>query len=100
MAQQNAAMGGMYGLGGAALGAAGRYAASPAGSAAIGALSFMSDRRLKRDIRDLGIRLMNGIKLYAYRYLWEARERVGVMADEVLQVRPQAVHVRGGYPGR
>jgi len=102
MAQQNAAMGGMYGLGGAALGAGGRYLASPGGNAAMSALGtaamgFMSDRRLKRDIRDLGIRLMNGIKLYAYRYIWEARERVGVMADEVLRVRPQAVHVRGGY---
>jgi hypothetical protein len=83
MQSRNAQMGGMYGLGGAALGA--------------GAKMFMSDRRLKADIRDLGIKMMNGLKLYAYRYIGEPIERAGVMADEVLQVRPEAVAVRNGY---
>jgi hypothetical protein len=57
----------------------------------------MSDRRLKRDIVDTGIRLMNGLKLYAFRYLDDVAHNIGLMADEVLAVKPQAVHSVGGY---
>jgi hypothetical protein len=76
MDQYNAGMGGMYGLGQAAI---------------MGGLKYMSDRRLKTDIRDLGIRLMNGVKLYAYRYIMGGKRMVGVMADELTKVRPDAV---------
>lgn len=95
MQQQNAAMGGMYGLGAAGI----MGATSPVGSGLLKSAGswFMSDRRLKRDIRDLGITLMNGVKLYAYKYLWEERERVGVMADELAKVRPDAVVNVGGF---
>lgn len=78
---KQAQMAGLYGL---------------AGTGAQAAMWF-SDRRLKRDIRDFGIKLANGIKLYTYRYLWDDVPRVGVMADEVLKVRPSAVRVVGGY---
>jgi hypothetical protein len=85
-ANNNAMMGGLFGLGQAGIMGAAKY----------GPL-FMSDRRLKRDIRDLGVRLMNGVKLYAYKYLWDDRDRVGVMADELVRGRPDAVSSHGGY---
>lgn len=81
-ANKNALIGGLFGLGQAGI---------------LGATKYMSDRRLKRGIRDLGVRLMNGVKLYAYRYLWDDREHVGVMADELARVRPDAVSSHGGY---
>jgi hypothetical protein len=90
LAQQNAAMGGLFGLGSAAING---IAKNPTAMATI----FGSDRRLKRDIIDTGIRLMNGLKLYSYRYLWDAAERIGVMADEVRKVVPQAVININGY---
>jgi polysaccharide biosynthesis/export protein len=52
-----------------------------------------SDIRLKRDIVLLD-RLPNGIGLYRYRYIWSDQVYVGVMAQEVAQVVPDAV-VRG-----
>jgi hypothetical protein len=86
MQQQNAQMGGLFGLGQAGI---------------LGGLKYgpmwMSDRRLKRDIVDLGIRLTNGVRLYAYRYIGEVKRRAGVMADELQAVMPSAVVERGGY---
>jgi hypothetical protein len=87
MAQKNAEMGGMFGLGQAGIMGAMKYAP----------MMFPSDRRLKRDIVDLGLRLVNGLKLYAYRYIGEGRERVGVMADEVARVNPAAVSTFNGF---
>jgi hypothetical protein len=57
----------------------------------------VSDARLKRDIVAIG-ELPDGLHLYRYRYLWSSRLYVGVMAQEVLAVAPDAV-VRGndGY---
>ena len=56
-----------------------------------------SDIRLKRDVTQIG-RLANGLKLYRYRYLWSDTVYVGVMAQEVAAVMPEAV-MRGadGY---
>jgi hypothetical protein len=56
-----------------------------------------SDIRLKRDITRL-VKLDNGLSLYRFRYLWSDTYYVGVMAQEVEQIVPQAV-VRGsdGY---
>jgi polysaccharide biosynthesis/export protein len=49
-----------------------------------------SDVRLKRDIA-LVDRLPNGIKLYRYRYRWSDQIYVGVMAQEVVRIVPDAV---------
>jgi hypothetical protein len=59
--------------------------------------SLPSDVRLKRDVALL-TRLENGAGLYRYRYLWSDTEYVGVMAQEVAAIVPEAV-VRGadGY---
>ena len=55
-----------------------------------------SDIRLKRDIAQVGEH--NGINLYRFRYLWSDTTYVGVMAQEVAAVKPEAV-LRGadGY---
>jgi hypothetical protein len=68
------------------------------GYTASGSLTFsFSDRRLKRDIVELA-HLDNGINLYRYRYRWSDQLYVGVMAQEVAEIVPNAV-VRGadGY---
>jgi len=49
-----------------------------------------SDIRLKRDSFPVG-RLVGGIGLYRYRYLWSDTIHVGVMAHEVAASRPEAV---------
>jgi Chaperone of endosialidase len=49
-----------------------------------------SDRRLKSDVSRVGS-LSSGLNLYRFRYLGEATDYVGVMAQEVLAVAPEAV---------
>lgn len=58
---------------------------------------IFSDIRLKRDIARVGT-LDNGLPLYRYKYLWSDQVFVGVMAQEVADVAPDAV-VKGddGY---
>jgi hypothetical protein len=53
---------------------------------------MFSDIRLKRDIVALG-RLDNGLGLYRFRYLWSDQVFVGVMAQEVAEVVPEAAAV-------
>ncbi len=56
-----------------------------------------SDRRLKRGLCVIGC-LPGGLSLYRFKYLWSDVEFVGVMAQEVLAVIPEAVSVdAGGY---
>lgn len=43
----------------------------------------VSDRRLKRDVRNL-LTLPNGMKLYAFRYVWSDTVYAGVMAQDLL----------------
>ena len=106
----NTQLAGMYGLGSAALGGIGRYAAAgvtpaqqPPGGigryAAAGVTpaqqppgqpSRSSDRRLKREIRRIGT-WVNGLPIYVWRYIWGGPLQIGFMADEVAQVHPEAV---------
>ena len=71
MQQNQAGLGGLFSLGSAAI-------------------TAFSDVRLKRDISLIG-RMANGLNLYAYRYLWSPVRHVGVMAQEAMRVRPDAV---------
>jgi hypothetical protein len=57
---------------------------------AISIIVLESDIRLKRDITQVG-ELDSGIGLYRYRYLWSDTIYVGVMAQEVAEVMPEAV---------
>jgi hypothetical protein len=66
------------------------------GAGVIGSLGSLfgmfSDRRLKDDIKRVG-KLDNGLQVYSYRYKDDPDEvrRIGVMADEVEDVHPEAV---------
>jgi len=80
----NAMLGGLAGLGGAALGgwAKGGFP--------------MSDRRVKTDARVVG-KLANGLDVWAFRYLGTDTTIIGVMSDEVREMHPHAVHVVDGF---
>ena len=85
MANYQAGMGGLAGLGGQVLG----------GWAKTG-FALPSDRRLKRDITRVG-RLDNGLPVYAYRMRGQPAVQIGLMADEVAGARPEAVVNIGGF---
>ena len=59
-------------------------------------LMFASDRRLKTDIRKVGV-LDNGLPVYIYRFKNSQTFHMGVMADEVERAMPEAVTVINGY---
>jgi hypothetical protein len=61
-----------------------------AGEAAGKAAAAGSDRRLKDDIVLLD-REPDGLGIYSFRYKWEDEPTVGVMADEVAELRPHAL---------
>jgi len=78
VSQYNAGLGGLFGLGAAAI--------------------KFSDRRLKKDIIEAGKR--NGLPWYGFRYVWEdaiSPLHFGYMADEVMDVAPEAVHTVNGF---
>jgi hypothetical protein len=64
-------MNGLFGLGGAAI-------------------TAFSDERLKRDVKKVGTR-PDGLGVYLFRYLWSEAVHLGVMAQEVLWTKPEAV---------
>lgn len=83
----NSATSGIFGLGSTLLGAtAGSGAAGSAGW-----LAALSDRRLKKNIEQIG-NLKNGLPWYSFQYVWDDIKRFGVMADEVMKVIPDAVY--------
>jgi hypothetical protein len=57
---------------------------------AIGLAAAASDRRLKDDIVLLE-REPDGLGIYSFRYKWDDKPTVGVMADEVAELRPHAL---------
>ena len=60
--------------------------------ATLGAAGIKSDRRLKHDIVLVGKDETTGLNLYEFKYIGGTGQRfIGVMADEVEQVFPQAV---------
>lgn len=65
------------------------------GSLASMGMMFMSDARLKTDVVKVGM-LPNGATVYDYTI--DGRRERGVMAQELLKIRPDLVHVhRSGY---
>jgi len=71
VAQSNAQMGGLFGLGGTIAGGALKYG-----------LPLLSDRRAKTNIRRVG-ETDGGIPIYTYRYVGSDVTHMGVIADEV-----------------
>lgn len=55
-------------------------------------IGLLSDRRAKTDIHPVG-RLDNGLTVYSYRYRGESETQIGLMADEVSKLHPDAVSV-------
>ena len=54
-----------------------------------------SDVRLKKNIKQIGN--YKGLGVYSFEYLWNDEPQVGVMAQEVERVNPDAVIEVGGY---
>lgn len=75
----NSTMGGLFGLAGTLGGAAMKY--GPA---------LISDARLKDNIRRIGT-ADNGLPIYAFQYKGDDTPRMGLMAQDVLHVKPDAV---------
>lgn len=75
--QSNANMSGMFGLG---------------SSLATGLFS-LSDRRAKTDIKRIG-ETRDGLGIYKYRYEGDAETRIGLIAQEVAELYPDAVAMR------
>lgn len=59
-------------------------------------LAMFSDARLKEDIEPVG-ELFDGTNVYSYRYKGDATPRIGLMAQEVEKVRPDAVTEIAGF---
>jgi hypothetical protein len=74
LAAQQAKMGGLFGLGSAALGG-----------------WAMSDRRLKTDIKKVGETPIKGVNAYKFRYKGSPFMQLGAMAQEVAKKVPDAV---------
>lgn len=92
LAQQNAMMSGLFQLGSASIsGGTGGFGNSLLGSALSG-----SDRRIKKNITQVGA-LFDGTPVYRFQYIdgppaWQ----IGVMAQDIEQFEPDAVHDIGG----
>ena len=57
----------------------------------------VSDRRLKKNITAIG-KLENGLNVYRFAFAWEnGAEHIGLMADEVEQIHPEAVSEVDGF---
>lgn len=56
-------------------------------------ITALSDARAKEDIRPVG-QLDNGLPVYAYRYKGDPTPQIGLLAQEVAAVRPDAVAMR------
>jgi len=78
-ASNNAMMGGLFDLGSAGMRSWG-----------------VSDRRLKKNIKRLGTSMM-GFPVYAFNYIWGGDRQIGVMAQDVVKVKPEAVITIDGY---
>lgn len=80
VASKNALLGGLFGIGSTALGA-------------------FSDARVKHDVKRIGY-MDNGLPIYAFRYdrsiSTDQRMQIGLMAQDVEQVMPEAVGETGG----
>jgi hypothetical protein len=58
--------------------------------------NIFSDIRLKKDITRVGTR-SDGLGVYEFEYVWGGGRQVGLMAQEVMGVYPEAVGESGGY---
>jgi hypothetical protein len=86
----SSASAGSGGAGAGGAGSGGTGGSSSSGTS--GAGGWHSDRRLKRRIVRLG-RSPSGLDVYRFQYIWGGPHFVGVMAQDILPLRPDAVSV-------
>ncbi len=77
----------------------------PSGMSTIGSLAGivgslapvfgMSDERLKENIEQVGV--LNGFNIYRFNYLWSPKKFIGVIAQEVERIMPEAVKKVNGW---
>ena len=74
-----------------------QYGAGRGGSAGTpGFGNLFSDRRLKKNIKQIGTR-PDGLNVYEFDYIWGGGRQIGLMAQEVQTIYPGAVSESGGY---
>jgi hypothetical protein len=79
-------LGSLFGGGGGAIGSTG----------SVGSTFDFSDRRLKTNIHRISTR-PDGLGVYEFEYIWGGGKHIGLMAQEVLGIYPDAVGSVGGY---
>lgn len=77
-------------------GLGGLFGGSSSGGAAQGIARFISDRRAKEDIAQVGT-LFDGTPVYRYRYKGQPGFQIGLMAQDIQKVTPEAVGQIGEY---
>lgn len=60
-------------------------------------IPLFSDRRLKENI--VYHDTVNGYRRYKFNYKWDTTTLIGVIAQEIAEVKPQAVFKKGGFYG-
>jgi hypothetical protein len=74
-----------------------QYGAGRGGSTATpGFGNLFSDRRLKKNIKQISTR-PDGLNVYEFDYIWGGGRQIGLMAQEVQTIYPGAVSESGGY---
>jgi len=66
------------------------------GKAGMGFSNMFSDRRLKKNIKQISTR-PDGLNVYEFDYIWGGGRQVGLMAQEVQTIYPGAVSESGGF---
>lgn len=89
--------GGLFGALGGLFGGGSTGAYALGGMDNIGAAMAFSDVRLKENIERVGTHDETGIGIYKYNYKGDARPQVGVLAQELEQVKPEAVTEVAGF---
>lgn len=90
-------LGGALKIGSAILGTAGNmYSLGAFGNPAGGPLGFISDRRLKDNIKEVGMS-PKGYKIYEFSYKGDSTRYRGVMAQDVAKKNPMAVGIENNY---
>ena len=66
------------------------------GKAGMGFSNMFSDRRLKKNIKQISTR-PDGLNVYEFDYIWGGGRQIGLMAQEVQTIYPGAVSESGGF---
>lgn len=70
-----------------------------AGIGAIGSfVGLFSDSRIKENLVQIGMHSRLNVPIYIFNYIGNLADRyIGVLAEDIMGVRPDAVYTRGGY---